>query len=65
MPTETTILKTLEEFRIDLKHIRKDVDVLKGLFLEDSFLTKEERKHIDETMRFVKTGKKDEFIRLI
>lgn len=58
------MVKVLDELRADLKHVRNDVDVMKGILLEDRFLTAEERKHLDETMRLLKEGKKSEFVKL-
>ena len=63
MPSVTTnVLSVLQD---DIRHIRKDVDLLKAMFLEDALLTVKERKHIDETMRLLKQRKKDDFVKLV
>ncbi|MEK6961105.1 MAG: hypothetical protein AABX47_08095 [Nanoarchaeota archaeon] len=64
MSTETEMVKVLDELRADLKHVRNDVDVMKGILLEDRFLSSDERKHLDETMRLLKEGKKSDFVKI-
>ena len=63
--TTTVIVKALDALQREVKHVRKDVDLLKGLLLGDTLLTKEERVHLDETMRMLKEGKTSEFVRLV
>ena len=58
-------MKVLDELRKDIKHVRRDVDVLKGMLFEDAVLTKEERAHLDETIHLFKEGKTREFVRLV
>ncbi|MEK6960908.1 MAG: hypothetical protein AABX47_07070 [Nanoarchaeota archaeon] len=64
MSTELEMVKVLDELRTDLKHVKNDVDVMKGILLEDRFLTSDERKHLDETMRLLKEGKKSDFVKI-
>ena len=54
MSTETQMVKVLDELRAEIKHVKNDVDVLKGVHLEDRFLTSDERKHLDETIQLLK-----------
>ena len=63
--TTEAIVTVLEDLRENVMHIRKDVDLLKGIFLEDAFLTSKERKHLDETLRLLKENKKSDFVKLI
>jgi len=64
MATEA-VVKVLNELREDVRHIKNDVDVLKSIFLEDVVLTKEERKHLDETLHLLKERKMNEFVKIV
>ena len=63
--TTKLIVKALGELQNEVKHVRKDIDLLKGMLLDDALLTKEERIHLDETMRLLKEGKTGEFVRVV
>ncbi len=61
---ERQISETLREIRNDVRHVKVDVDMLKATILEDAFLTKEEKEHLEKTIQDFKSGKMEKFVSL-
>ena len=55
------VLGTLEEMKISIETLRKDVNYLTG-YIEDTKLTDEERKQLDESISKVKSGNTSDFV---
>lgn len=61
---EMEISKTLREIQNDVRHVKTDVDMLKATILEDAFLTKEEKEHLEKTIQDFKSGNMEKFVSL-
>ena len=55
------ILGTLTEMRSNIEILRKDVDYLTE-YIEDTKLTEEERKQLDESIAKIRTGDTSDFV---
>ena len=55
------VLGTLEEMKISIETLRKDVNYLTG-YIEDTKLTDEERRQLDESISKVKSGNTSDFV---
>jgi len=61
---EREITRTLNEIQTDIRHVKSDVDVLKSIMLEDAFLTEEEKKHLEQTIKDFEKGRTENFASL-
>ena len=61
MDFQKQILGTLAEMKNNIETLRKDVSYLTE-YIEDTKLTEEERKQLDESMSKVKAGNTSDFV---
>lgn len=59
-----TVAQTLQMLRRDISHVREDVDLLKSIMIDDSFLTEEEKNHLEKTIKQFTKGEMKEFVSL-
>ena len=55
------VLGTLEEMKSSIETLRKDVNYLTD-YIEDTKLTEEERKQLDESISKIKSGNTSDFV---
>ena len=55
------ILGTLSEMKNSIETLKKDISYLTG-YIEDTKLTEEERKQLDESMSKIKSGNTSDFV---
>jgi len=55
------VLGTLEEMKSSIETLRKDVNYLTE-YIEDTKLTEEERKQLDESISKIKSGNTSDFV---
>ena len=61
MDFQKQILGTLAEMKSSIETLRKDVNYLTG-YIEDTKLTEEERKQLDESISKIRAGNTSDFV---